>query len=150
VTSAGDLPEHPQLATVAKLRSIVLRDLELTAPDIAIPPGLPIQTQGSLQMGLATSEDHLFFRMTMTVPGIVQIDNEPVEIFRVRSTFLATFEFPREHTYSLEDQRKYGETSALPMVYPYFRELLHNTTARAGFPGVLLEPFIYFQPALPA
>jgi preprotein translocase subunit SecB len=66
-------------------------------------------------------------------------------------TFLASYAIPKEFEFTEEELKKYGATSALPMVYPYFREVLHNTASRAGYPGMLLSPMVnYAQPRSPA
>jgi preprotein translocase subunit SecB len=150
MTVTDDPGERPQLAAAARLDSILLRNLEWTMPEIQVPAGLPIQANGTVELAMGFSEGQTLYRISMTVPGIVEIEEEPTEIFRLNMTFVATYTIPPEFEFTKDELERYGGTSALPMVYPYFRELLHNTASRAGYHGLLLAPIIYFPQSLPA
>ena len=149
MTSIDNPEERPQLAVVARLDSILLRSLEWTMPDIEIPAGLKLQANGAVELALGLAGSQALYRISLTIPGIVEIQGIPTEIFRAKMTFVATYTVPQEHQFTQDELQMYGQTSALPMVYPYFRELLHSTASRAGYPGLFLAPIVYFAQSSP-
>lgn len=143
MTTEAQSTQQPPLAHAVQLAAITLREVEWIMPEVRIPAGLPIQVNPSFMVGFGFSAGNATYRVTITLPGIIQIEDEPTEIFQLKATLQAVFTFPDDYLYVESDFKQFGELSVFTMVFPYIRELVSAITSRAGFSGILLAPIPY-------
>ena len=143
MTTEEKSTQQPPLAHAVQLAAITLREVEWKMPEVQIPAGLPIQVNPSFMVGFGFSAGNATYRVTIMLPGIIQMDDKPTDIFQLKATFQAVFTFPENYQYVESDFKQFGELSVFTMVYPYVRELVGTITSRAGFSGVLLAPIPY-------
>jgi preprotein translocase subunit SecB len=66
-------------------------------------------------------------------------DTASAKVFRTGIAFALGYSVPADVEISSEEAEAYGSLSAKFMAHPYFRELVHTLSLRAGLPGLVLD-----------
>jgi preprotein translocase subunit SecB len=126
-----------RIAAVAQLQAIVLRELDWDFPEINIPAGLPMNFEPQFEALIGTTPDAVVYKIATSIQARIP---DGTEIFRLKSVHQLIFSVPEGQEFELEEHQAFASTSALFMAYPYIREVLQSTAAKAGMPMVLLAP----------
>ena len=141
MTTDNDSKTVQQLAgrigASVQLQGIVLRELNWSLPEQLIPGGLSIDLRPEFEAQAATSPGLLIYKIRTEISAVVP---DEVEIFHFRAVHQLVFSFPEGLEFTREEVEAFGSTSAMFMVFPYVREALQGTAAKAGMPNILLQP----------
>jgi len=124
-----------RVAVAAQLQSLVLRELHWTMPDVTFGAGLAINMDPQFELMVAVVPgDVVVYRIRSTIPGTIP---DGTEIFRLVAVLQISFQVPPGNDFRLEELHAFGSTSGLLIAFPYIREALQSTAARAGLPALL-------------
>ena len=126
-----------RLSGVVQVQAIILRELAWTMPELNVPSGLPIDLRPEFDAQAATVPQLLIYKIQTDVSGIVQ---DEVEIFHLKAVYQLAYSFPEGMDFIRAEVEAFGATTAMLMMFPYLRETLQTTAAKAGLPGILLPP----------
>jgi len=119
------------------LQAIILRELQWTLPEIEIPGGLPIDLRPEFSAQAANAPQLVIYKIETDVSAVIP---DEVEMFHLRTVYQAVFSTPIGMEFSQEEVEAFGATAVMLMVFPYVRETLQSTAAKAGLPSILLQP----------
>jgi preprotein translocase subunit SecB len=139
--ASGEPAEVQQLAghigASVQLQAIVLRELNWTLPELNVPPGLAIDLRPEFEAQAAMTPELLVYKIQTDVSAVIP---DEIEIFHFTATYQVVCSYPEGTEFSRDEVEAFGSTSVMLMVFPYVRETLQNTAAKAGVPGILLQP----------
>ncbi|MHB8244035.1 MAG: hypothetical protein ACYDGN_01600 [Acidimicrobiales bacterium] len=140
--SIGDpVSQAGRVGAFAELRSVELRSVTFTSvPGLPVGPSpIPLITNVSLNITHAEPASPLGYLLTADV--VAQLPTGDV-LYSMRAEVVSSFEWPSEADLPApEELDAFGTVSALPMMFPYVRELFGSLTGRSGLPAVTLPPF---------
>lgn len=139
-----DVSRAARIAGVAQLQAIVLRELRWDFPENNVPGGLPIEYEPEFEAAIGTTPEAAFYKIRTSIRATVP---DGTEIFRLNSDHQLIFRVPDGQNFDLEEHQAFASTSVLFMAYPYIRELVQSTAAKAGMPMVVLPP-LRFGPSM--
>jgi preprotein translocase subunit SecB len=126
-----------RIGATAQLQAITLRELRWTMPEINIPPGLPIDLRPEFEAQGTVNPGIVAYKIRTVVSGVIP---DEIEIFQFCVEYHAVFTLPEGLEITQQEVEAFGSMSVMMMLFPYVREALQSTAARAGMPGVTLQP----------
>lgn len=128
-------PESSSLDLVAELQGIRLRAL-------AVEPGSDThEPPYDLNVVITPSAAEVKASgLNYQVDYVLVVEKGSDSVLSITCTYQALYGLPPEGQYDPEDVQSFGSTSVMLTLYPYFRELVADLSARAGLAPVTLGP----------